>query len=109
MAIRLVTLEFEARLAALDGHGGSGKIERKTYDDGHTALKARVRDLDDTSGELELYINESSVGLLKRARKRAELELDSRDGDAVPEVKSGDIAEVWAGVEVISRGQFVED
>ena len=109
MSIRLVTLEYEAKLAPFDGHRGTGKIERKTYDDGHAALKARLRDLDNSAGDLELFIGERSVGLLARARKKAELELDSRDGDNVPEVRAGDLAEIWAGVDVIARGQFIED
>lgn len=109
MAIRIAILEYEAKLAPVNGHSGSGKVERKTYDDGNEAMRARYRENDSRASELELYINERSVGILNRSKKKAELMLDSCNGDTVPEVKTGHKVELWSGVDVIAAGQFAED
>jgi len=109
MAIRLVASEYEARLVSADEHDGSGKIERKAYKDGTTALRARFRATAGTAGTLELFINEQSIGFLEGTGKKAELELESAKGDVVPAVRVGDTAEIWAGAELVATGQFVED
>ena len=62
-----------------------------------------------SSPELELFINEKSVGVLNRAKKKSELERDSRYGDVVPNVTPGDTAEVWIDIQIMGKGQFVED
>lgn len=111
MIIRSVREEFEAKLAAADAHGASGKIECKTYGDGERALKARLRNLDGVVPDcpLQLFVNDRMVGALQRTKNRAELKLDSRQRDAVPNISIGDRAEIRCGEKIVSRGVFYED
>ena len=111
MIIRSVRIEFEAKLAAADAHRATGKIECKAYGDGERALRARLRDLDDVAPDcsLRLFVNDRMIGDLQRTRNKAELKLDSRLRDAVPNVSAGDQAEIRCGELIVSRGRFYED
>lgn len=58
---------------------------------------------------LQLFINDALIGNLERTRNKAELELDSRDGDLVPDCASGDVVEIRSGELILTRGAFYED
>ena len=111
MAIRLVSKEFEAKLMPVGAQSSTGKIECKTYGDGERALRARVRDLDGVAPEylLQLYVNGLHVGDLVRTRDKAELRLDSRQGDTVPAIVADDSAEIRSGELILACGIFDED
>ena len=111
MAIRLVSKEFEAKLMPVGAQNSTGKIECKSYGDGERALRARIRDLGGVAPEylLQLYVNGLHVGDLVRTRDKAELRLDSRQGDTVPAIVADDSAEIRSGELILTRGIFDED
>jgi hypothetical protein len=111
MEFRVVEEEYEAKLAPVAGQSTAGKVERKRYRDGNEALRAKVRGLDGgaTAAALELYIKGARVGSLDDNGKKAELELDSRNGASVPIVASGDTVELHRDGRLLASGTFVED
>lgn len=111
MAIRRVAEEHEAKLLAVGAQSASGKIECKTYEDGKRALRARIRELNDVSSDypLRLFVNDIAVGELKRTRNKAELELDSREGDPIPTIVADDQAQIRSGELILAQGSFYED
>jgi len=82
MAIRRVTMEFEAKLAPLGAQSANGKIEFKRYADGAFSLCAKLRNLDGVVPDypLELYVGGTQVGELVRVCNKAELRREGRPG-----------------------------
>ncbi|NNE84001.1 MAG: hypothetical protein HKN28_08535 [Alphaproteobacteria bacterium] len=111
MAIRRIAQEHEAKLTSVGAQSVAGKVECKTYGDGERALEAKVRDLGDVAPEypLQLFLNDALVGELERTRNKAELELDSRDGDPVPSCAAGDRVELRSGELILTSGVFYVD
>jgi hypothetical protein len=111
MAIRRIVEEYEAKLTPVGAQHVTGKIECKTYGDGERALNVKVRDVGDVAPEypLQLFINDTLIGELKRTRNKAELELDSRDGDPLPICSAGDEVELRSGELIMTSGVFYID
>ena len=111
MAIRRVSKEYEAKLSAVGAQSAAGKIEYKKYDDGERALRSRIRGLNDISSDypLRLFVNNIAVGELERTRNKAELELDSREGNPIPTISAGDHAQIRSGELILTQGCFYED
>ena len=58
---------------------------------------------------LELFINGTFVGILGEGKNRTKLQLESQNGDSVPIVVPGDVAELRSGSQILAKGIFVED
>jgi len=111
MEFRVVEQEFEAKLAPVGGQSAAGKVERKRYRDGNEVLRAKVRGVDGSASAavLELYIKGTRAGILDESGTKAELRLESRNGETVPAVMPGDVAELRRDGQVVANGLFVED
>lgn len=111
MAIRRIVQEYEAKLTPVGAQSVTGKIECKTYGDGERALEVKVRDLGDVAPDypLQLFINDTLIGDLKRTRNKAELEQDSRDGEPVQSCSAGDEIEIRSGELILTSGVFYVD
>jgi len=110
-AIRRISNEVEAKLTPHGSQSTTGKIECKTYGDSTGALRARVRNLSNVASDypLRLFVNNIAIGDLERTRDKAELELDSREGNPIPTIVAGDEAQIRSGDLVLSQGTFYED
>lgn len=107
---RTVRREFEARLTPPDAGKASGKIEWKVYGNGNTRLKLSARNLDGGANfAVQLFVDGVSVGETVASHGRVRWDINTRDGDRVPDIHDGQLAELRAGGAVLLRGVFEPD
>lgn len=113
MSIRRVQREYEARLKPITDSSSpkaSGKIEWKDYGNGETGLKLRAKGLAALDGTtVELLIGDAPSGNATSRKGKAELTLNSNDGDMVPQVAEYDPVELRIDGAAILGGMLVPD
>lgn len=110
--------EYEAELYSIPKSGWArlflrskgGEIEVKRYDDGEKRMEIDLRRVKCPDGALvAVVINGRQVRQVETRSGFARLHLSSLDGEALPEVCSGDKVEIQLMGEVLLEGVFMPD
>ncbi len=114
MGWRRVLEEFEADLYKVPMprffRVEKGELERKKYADGEERLEIAFRGADAPDGaHVSVYIDGAPVCQIEVRRGRGRGQLSTMAGEAVPEVKAGQVAEVRYQERVLLRGTFQPD
>jgi hypothetical protein len=87
-----------------------GELERTSYADGEERLKIAFRGVDAPDGaSVQVVIDGATIAELRLERGRARRILSSNDGDAIPEVKTGQEVEIRLSGRAVLAGVFKPD
>ena len=111
---RRIVEDFEADLhpTMLNefSQSGKGEIERELYADGSSELKVQFSRTNIPDGaSVELLINGTKTGDFEVFGGRVYKKVDTLSGQSVPNVRSGDKAEIQYNGTVILSGTFYPD
>lgn len=114
MTWRRVVEEYEADLYKVPKprffRTEMGELERKTYADGEQNLDIRFRGVEVPDGEsVAVVISGRSVCEIEVRSGRGRRELSSNNGDSVPTVQAGEVAEIQYAGQTLLRGTFLPD
>lgn len=88
----------------------NGEIEIENYEDGSKEMEIEFFGVDAPDGaSLSVVVDGTAVCQINAHRGRAKLLLDTSQGDSIPEVQSGSMAEIHHAGQVVLEGTFKRD
>lgn len=114
MGFRRIVEEFEADLVKVPEprflRVEKGELERKKYSDGEEKLEIRFHGVKGPEGGMaRVLIEGESVCNVRLTGGRGRKELSTSNGDEVPQVSKGSVAEIEVQGDVVLRGVFKPD
>ena len=106
-AVGRKVLDLEARLSPVIGGSGRGEIEYTAWRDGSKQLEIELRSMSGSSAEVLINAERVTTALLEQGR--ANIFLDTRKGNAVPDAAQGASVEVRQKGELILGGVLLPD
>jgi len=106
---RVTPIELKARLQAGPKYPTVvGEAEYEVERNGNREFEVEIRGVKALAGQrVDIYVNGSLVGKMKIDRLgRGEFEIETEDGDKVPQLKAGDKVELRFGKVVVATGQL---
>lgn len=109
-----VVADYEADLYLLDGDRKGAKaaeLEFTRFKPGHTVfeIELKTRSGVPEGDEAIVLIHGVEVARVTKLKLQTEVRLNSKDGDEVPPIRVGDVAEIMHNGVVIAMGEFRKD
>lgn len=108
--MRIIVEDYDVKLSPVGAAGGSGKVERKLYQEGDSKLTVKFKGIDvPDGGQIGVVVAGSVDAKIIATAGKGKLSIESKSGDYVPQVQAGDKVELQYDGETILSGNFVPD
>ena len=85
--------DLEADFSPVNGYTGRGEVEFSAWKDGSRQLEVELRGIAGRSADI--YVNNMRVKSVTLTEGRGDEFFDTRQGDAIPDIREGTIVEVY--------------